>query len=188
MIKPFCPTRLFKTTSIIVSLTPDPTMLWAISSYHMHSHTHTRARLVVCFSSVTYLHHCCVTTVPPLLCCLIVSIHPRQSNLKKNPTRYPLPLLRPPPNLHPPVYLLSRCLFVPLSVVSLFPCVTGLSFFVVVAVAVKLVVLVNFCRSAKLEFCTLPRTQKTKKKKKIKKGNRGRKTTQIFTDWAITDW
>lgn len=135
IIKPFCPTRLFKTTSIIVSLTPDPTMLWAISSYHMHSHTHTHTRLVVCFSFVTYLHHCCVTTVPPLLCCLIVSIHPRQSNLKKKPTRYPLPLLlllRPPPNLHPPpppVYLLSRCLFVPLSVVSLFPCVTGFEFF-----------------------------------------------------------
>lgn len=59
-----------------------------------------------------------------------------------------------------------------------------LSFFVVVAVAVKLVVLVNFCRSAKLEFCTLPRTQKTKKKKKKKikreiEGGRQHKFLQI---------
>lgn len=143
-------------------------MLWAVSSYHMHTHTH--ARLVVCLGFVTYPHHCCVTTVPPLLCCLIVSIHPRQSYLK--PPRYLPPL--------PPVYQRVPTL-------EMFIC-TSLCCFSVPVLLVWVFLLSSLllltcrlviCRSAKLEFCTLPRTQRREKKKKREKREEV-KTTQNY--------
>lgn len=97
---------------------------------------HTHTRLVVCLGFVTYLHHCCVTTVPPLLCCLIVSIHPRQLYLSPPPT---------PPLISPlRVQVSALEMFICTSLLFLCSRVTGLSFSVVVAVAVN------------LSFCNLP--------------------------------
>lgn len=127
----------------------------------------THTRLVVCLGFVTYLHHCCVTTAPPSLCCLIVSIHPRQSYLK--------PQISSPRVPHES--LLLRCLFVPLSVVSLFPCY-WFEFYLLSSLLLLTCRLV-ICRSAKLEFCTLPRTQKKKKKKGKEGGSKDNTNLQI---------
>lgn len=107
-------------------------------------------------------------SAPPSPCCLIVSIHLRQL--------YPKP--SPPPNLQGvrlPLPLCSDsalemfiCTSLPLSLSLCCFRVTGLSSFVVVAV--NFVVLV-ICRSAKLEFCTVPRTREFFFLKKGKEGS-----------------
>ncbi|KAM7370604.1 hypothetical protein PAMP_010133 [Pampus punctatissimus] len=99
----------------------------------------------------------------PLLCdlgatlaVLLNCLHPSATVVSLNP-RY-----------LPPVFsLLLRCLFVPLSVVSLFPCYWFE--FYLLSSPLLLTCRLVICRSAKLEFCTLPRTQREKK------GKRGRK-------------
>lgn len=137
-------------------------MLWAIFSYHI-MHTRTPGGVFKpCNISTPLLQ----PSAPPSPCCLIVSIHVRQLYLKPSP----------PPNLQGVRLPLPLCsdsaleMFICTSLSLSLCCfrVTGLSSFVVVAV--NFVVLV-ICRSAKLEFCTVPRTQEFKKKKK--KGKEG---------------
>lgn len=165
-----CPTAEFLNmkTFIIVSLTPDPTVLWAVFISYAQARAHTHARLVMCLGFVTYLHHCCVTTAPPLLCCLIVSIHPRQLYLK------------PPSDISAhvsspyswDVYLYPSLLF-------LCSRVTGLSFFVVVAVAVNL----SF---GNLPICQAGVLHSPSHTKKGKKGGR-KDNTKLQIEWSWID-